>query len=568
MQVLDAIAARPSTSSQIVAVVADVTHGREGLLFPLLLSLRRRGLVRAEWVDAGAGRRRLHGLPDADFTPPEPPLFAPATPASERLLEFSGRATERLAFAPRLREEFRAEILHHLQDSVAASLGAGTSSADAEDAAVRAFGDPWKSSVDLARTAQGRRTVLFPADVREHVVGGVIYDLRVLVLILAAIAFVRLQVVTAYHIPTKSMEPTLHGDPRHGDRILVNKLAGAPERFDIAVFEGWAEDRKNYVKRCVARPGEKLDLHEGDVWIDGELVRKEGDAYEALLVEVYDRERETRRTESRVAADSGAAFETDFRARVAELWRFDGVGACEMQADEAAPFAGFRLRAPDEPAPLAAPAQLVWHEFVEDTYVDPESGDMRIGTRSVCDQRVTASVKPVPHTGARVEMALTRGEDHEYVATLCGDGRGVALYADKVEVARAPDVVLREGVPTKVSFSQVDYVLRLCVDGRLVLRHDLPAPDDPRTEGQPGTPSIRVPRGAAWIDPLRLERDVYWVPYPTSDVDRLGPDEFFMLGDNSSNSHDSRALGPVHRRRLVGAPLLVVWPPDRIRVPK
>jgi signal peptidase I len=68
---------------------------------------------------------------------------------------------------------------------------------------------------------------------------------------------------------------------------------------------------------------------------------------------------------------------------------------------------------------------------------------------------------------------------------------------------------------------------------------------------------------------VRLERDVYWVPDGAPDnFERLGPDQFFMMGDNSSNSQDSRMKGPVHRSRLVGSPLLVVWPPSRIHVPK
>jgi signal peptidase I len=78
-----------------------------------------------------------------------------------------------------------------------------------------------------------------------------------------------------------------------------------------------------------------------------------------------------------------------------------------------------------------------------------------------------------------------------------------------------------------------------------------------------------VDRGAAWIDPQRLERDVYYVAdAPEQSFARLGPDQFFMMGDNSSNSQDSRMKGPVHRSRLVGSPLLVVWPPSRVHVPK
>ena len=41
-------------------------------------------------------------------------------------------------------------------------------------------------------------------------------------------------------------------------------------------------------------------------------------------------------------------------------------------------------------------------------------------------------------------------------------------------------------------------------------------------------------------------------------------DAFFVLGDNSWDSHDSRFDGPLPRRRIRGRPVVIVWPPDRI----
>jgi signal peptidase I len=565
--VLETLGAGPCTTYRLVAAVSErapgVFGGREGLVFPLLFGLRRRGLVVSEWTDAGAERRNVYRLAGAE---PGPPLadLPPGRPGA-RLAEAADRATKRLAFAPRLREEFRADVLAHLSDAAAAHRAAGVADAEAERQAVRALGDPWKIGVDLARTAQGRRTVIFPASAADNLAGVVLYDLRVLLLILGVIVFVRVQVITAYHIPTKSMEPTLHGDPRHGDRILVNKLSGAPKRFDITVFDGFDTDRKNFVKRCTGLPGEKLELHEGDLWIDGSLVRKDGDAYEALLFEVFDADRERDRAKERAGA---AGAEAAFRERMQEAWKAEGDGECGMQEDAAAPFAGFRLKAPGPGASLPF-ERLAWRGVVADTYVDPESGDTFGGANSVCDMRVTASVKPVPGTDAKVVLTLTRGDEGVYEAEICGDGPGVSLVADGQRVAHTDDASVPEGVTTTVSFSQVDRVLRLCVGGRLVLRHDLPAPAEPRRDGPPGSVSASVRRGAAWIDPLRLERDVYWVPEgPAQSFERLGPDQFFMMGDNSSNSQDSRVKGPVHRSRLVGSPLLVVWPPSRIHVPR
>jgi signal peptidase I len=80
-------------------------------------------------------------------------------------------------------------------------------------------------------------------------------------------------------VPTGSMRPTI----LEGDRILVDKLAydlrvpltlwrmaswGDPRRGDIIVFFSPA-DGKRLVKRVVGLPGDRLDMRDGRLWIDG-----------------------------------------------------------------------------------------------------------------------------------------------------------------------------------------------------------------------------------------------------------------------------------------------------------
>ena len=78
-------------------------------------------------------------------------------------------------------------------------------------------------------------------------------------------------VIEAYKIPTGSMQPTLMGDEGSGvlDRILVDKLSYVfrdPARWEIVVFKYPLDLSKNYVKRLIGLPGERLAVADGNLW--------------------------------------------------------------------------------------------------------------------------------------------------------------------------------------------------------------------------------------------------------------------------------------------------------------
>lgn len=62
---------------------------------------------------------------------------------------------------------------------------------------------------------------------------------------------------------------------------------------------------------------------------------------------------------------------------------------------------------------------------------------------------------------------------------------------------------------------------------------------------------------------FQLAQGGTFLALPTDEV-TLGPDEYFMLGDNTRNSFDSRYWGPVRRRNIVGKVTRVYWPFTRI----
>lgn len=89
---------------------------------------------------------------------------------------------------------------------------------------------------------------------------------------------IRTFVVQAFKIPTGSMEPTLHGDPRYGDRIFVNKFIyrfKSPARGDIVVFKTknipGLDHRKDYIKRLIGLPGEMIEIKDNSVYINNKI---------------------------------------------------------------------------------------------------------------------------------------------------------------------------------------------------------------------------------------------------------------------------------------------------------
>jgi len=73
-----------------------------------------------------------------------------------------------------------------------------------------------------------------------------------------------------------SMETTLSD----GDNLIVDKISYRfrdPERFDIIVFPYKYEKNTYYIKRIIGMPGETIQIIDGYVYIDGELL--ESDIY-------------------------------------------------------------------------------------------------------------------------------------------------------------------------------------------------------------------------------------------------------------------------------------------------
>ena len=96
---------------------------------------------------------------------------------------------------------------------------------------------------------------------------------------------IRTFVAEARWIPSGSMEPTLHGTPNQweADKIIVDKVKykfSKPERGDIVVFSPTEELQKEqyhdaFIKRIIGLPGEKVELREGQVYINNKVLEED-----------------------------------------------------------------------------------------------------------------------------------------------------------------------------------------------------------------------------------------------------------------------------------------------------
>jgi signal peptidase I len=473
------------------------------------------------------------------------------------------------------------------------------------------------------------------------------------------LAFIfRAFLVEAFVIPTGSMAPTLYGEhlevrcrdcgqsfavgieeasdgmhtppgyvvcpncrlgqrPRNtanysGDRILVLKFLYdfmPPERWDVIVFRNPNSPKQNYIKRLVGLPGEQIEIVEGNVTIDGEIVQKTDKAQEALWLPVHDTRRQATRRE--------------WMPR----WVETGPGEGLWQRHEK----GFRLTRP-------ADERVAWlayeHRNARGTLVPigdhygynnglpPGAGNRLRGVDAadvtpmavrprrwaVTDLAVRAPVTVGDEGGELVVELVAWNDGFRFELTARGSNRPSRILMNGEVIAKAVEGVLPVGREVELLAANVDHKVMLRVNGKrpLSLKATTGAmtpegdpvfvPTDVSNGERERMVSARDPHwpaevrigargGRVTLAYLRLERDVYYTGYDWDQrrwahaSERTGPlalqgDQFFVLGDNSPRSFDSRwwfEVDPpvVPRRNLVGRAFFMYWPAagPRMRIP-
>jgi signal peptidase I len=180
--------------------------------------------------------------------------------------------------------------------------------------------------------------------------------------------------------------------------------------------------------------------------------------------------------------------------------------------------------------------------------------------------------------GASFACRLYDGADAVHADVSVGpraDGLAILGHDGKATLATERGVGLEPGGAYRVEFSFADRRAILAIDGKVVATSDLPK------AGQRAEVRRPLQLGARGchlvVRNLKLYRDVYYTQFgengtqpPHGRPVALGPDEYFMMGDNSGNSQDSRKWprAGVPEAEFIGKPFLIHQPlrPARVAI--
>lgn len=106
---------------------------------------------------------------------------------------------------------------------------------------------------------------------------GVVREILSFLLYVAVVVGITFMIITFVgqrtYVSGSSMENTLS----NGDNLIVDKITyrfSDPQRFDIIVFPFEYEERVYYIKRIIGLPGETVQIEDGDIYINGEILEE------------------------------------------------------------------------------------------------------------------------------------------------------------------------------------------------------------------------------------------------------------------------------------------------------
>jgi signal peptidase I len=345
-----------------------------------------------------------------------------------------------------------------------------------------------------------------------------------------------------------------------GDQLLVNRNVydwRSPRRWEMAVFQSPVDDSQLLVKRVVGLPGESVEIRDGDLYVDHEIARKTLAELKALRIPVFDSVHEPAgRWSMRWLPEPPAGPASVDGPRL----RLQAEGASAYQwlvyrntlgtTDKARPICDeYPYNGTD---PSRAPEPV--HDFMLECELEVRAGDGWVAL--ALNDGGSEVVAELPVAALKEGTRLSEGP--------LKDGEGTPVL-----FRTAPTFGLRVGRTYNVVFAFADRRASVAVDGReLFAALDRPSLAQRAEVMRPA----RV--GAQGVDVVvhgfRLFRDVHYTAAGRQGVRtavRLGAGQYFVLGDNSPESDDSRFWSDEAGRPLFVAEAGFVGKPFLLHLP-
>lgn len=373
--------------------------------------------------------------------------------------------------------------------------------------------------------------------------------------------------------PNCSTSIVIDSLPRtEGDQLLVHKHHYAfrdPRRWEVVVFHSPRKPTQAYVKRVVGLPGESIEILDGNVYADGVLQRKPLATQLSLRLPVDDQDHRPHRPDG------------------SETPRWSPLSNDSQWREQEGTFAFQTATHNPDGTPVVSEAPLDWMLYhhtrpvSDDPSADAPIIDLcsynspeRATVYPVHELMLELQLRPLDASGEFV-MALHDGF-HRLQCTFDFARNEVRLTADdKPTVHRTAPLPpsLRAGTAATLVLSAFDRQVIAAVDGE-PLFEPLPYAQDRTREAADDAPvRVAARQGDFLVSHLKLFRDVYYTPSFVENeailrTSRLHDDEFFVLGDNSPVSLDSRSWEnpAVPRSLLIGRPFLVHLPSEQRRM--
>jgi len=363
----------------------------------------------------------------------------------------------------------------------------------------------------------------------------------------------------------------------NGDRILVLKCIYQfvePHRWDVVVFKNPLEPTINYIKRLVGRPGETVEIIDGDVYINGRISRKPPKVQKEMWMPVFNNDYQPVRPQE--GSFNGRPWQQPFRNINGSKW---------VLGDKDKPTL-FRLDSPAEQIHTMIYDSSVGNDF-RATYAYDDVRDYK--HMPYCSDLMVRFFARSTEAQGRIGVALSKYEN-TYQAWVDYTGE---MVITRTSEGNKPEELRRKPIKSPainkfilVKFANVDHEL-VFQFGDEKLSYDLGVgPDDAGRRKAGSRPEVKIfGSGELTLSHIAIFRDIHYRRYKfgsSTEPGRgtegrpftLGEDEFFVLGDNSPNSEDSRwwnnpgiannyefyREGIVPRDYLVGKALFVYWP--------